>query len=75
MLPTYNLLQKHLKLQLQAFSFYELVGIHNKVNEVIEEQMLLKTNALNAKAKLLKYRLLLTSLIYFAALVLVPWNK
>jgi len=36
---------------------------------------MLKTNTLNAQAKLLKYRLLLTSPVYFAALVLVPWNK
>ena len=36
---------------------------------------MLKTNTLNAQAKLLKYRLLLTLPVYFAALVLVPWNK
>ena len=36
---------------------------------------MLKINTLNAQAKLLKYRLLLTLLVYFAALVLVPWNK
>ena len=60
---------------MRALSSYKLVGIHNEVNEVIKEQTLLKTNTLNAVAKLLKYRLLLTSLVYFAALVLVPWNK
>jgi len=36
---------------------------------------MLKTNTLNVEAKLLKYRLLLTLLIYFAILVLVLWNK
>jgi len=36
---------------------------------------MLYINTLNIEAKLLKYRLLLTSLIYYAALVLIPWNK
>jgi len=36
---------------------------------------MLKINTLNAQAKLLKYRLLLTLPVYFAALVLVLWNK
>jgi hypothetical protein len=51
------------------------VGIYNNIEEIVKEQTMLKTNTLNAQAKLLKYRLLLTSLVYFAALVLVLWNK
>jgi hypothetical protein len=51
------------------------VGIYNNAEEVIKEQIMLKINTLNAQAKLLKYRLLLTLLIYFAILVLVSWNK
>ena len=51
------------------------MGIYDDAEEVIKEQTMLKTNTLNAQAKLLKYRLLLTLLVYFAALVLVPWNK
>jgi hAT family C-terminal dimerisation region len=74
-LLAYTLLREHLESQLRALSSYELVGIYNDVKEVIKQQIMLKTNTLNAEAKLLKYRLLLTSLVYFAALVLVPWNK
>ena len=51
------------------------MGIYDDAEEVIKEQTMLKTNTLNAQAKLLKYRLLLTLPVYFAALVLVPWNK
>ena len=51
------------------------MGIYNNIEEVVKEQIMLKTNTLNAQAKLLKYKLLLTSLVYFAALVLVLWNK
>ena len=51
------------------------MGIYNNAKEVIKEQIMLKTNTLNAQAKLLKYQLLLTSPVYFAVLVLVPWNK
>jgi hypothetical protein len=31
------------------------VGIYDDIKEVIEEQTMLKTNTLNAEAKLLKY--------------------
>ena len=51
------------------------MGIYDDAEEVIKEQTMLKTNTLNAQAKLLKYRLLLTLPVYFATLVLVPWNK
>jgi hypothetical protein len=39
------------------------------------ERSRLQTNALNAQAKLLKYRLLLVSPVYILAVVLVPWYK
>jgi len=74
-LLVYTLLREHLESQLQALSSYKLVGIYNNAKEVIKQQIMLKINTLNAEAKLLKYRLLLTLPIYFAVLVLVPWNK
>ena len=74
-LLVYTLLREHLESQLQALSSYKLVGMYNNAKEVIKQQIMLKINTLNAEAKLLKYRLLLTLPIYFAVLVLVPWNK
>lgn len=40
-----------------------------------EERSRLQINTINADAKLLKYRLLLTSPVYYAAVVLIPWMK
>lgn len=42
---------------------------------IFDERTLFRTNIQNASAKLLKYRLKLTSPVYYAAVVLIPWMR
>lgn len=69
-LPAYNTMREHMRNQLYAF-------ISNKYlqEDAEEEKSRLQINTINADAKLLKYRLLLTSPVYYAAAVLIPWMK
>ena len=57
--------------QLQAFNTNEYLQAKDPKNE----RSMLQTNIINADRKLQKYRALLTSPVYYAAVVLVPQQK
>jgi hypothetical protein len=80
-LPAFDLMEDHLAEQLEAFDAATLIegGVYNKESRAIEGAVYTRsmghTNTLNAQAKLLKYKRLNTSVVLFAACVLVPWRK
>jgi hypothetical protein len=80
-LPAFDLIEDYLAEQLEAFDAATLIegGVYNKESRAIEGAVYTRsmghTNTLNAQAKLLKYKRLNTSVVLFAACVLVPWRK
>lgn len=69
-LPAHNIIREHMRNQLCAFTSNKYLQ-----EDAEEERSRLQINTINADAKLLKYRLLLTSPVYYAAVVLIPWMK
>jgi len=67
-MPAYNIIRDHMQEQLQAFNTNEYLQAKDPKNE----RSMLQTNIINADRKLQKYRALLTSPVYYAAVVLVP---
>lgn len=77
-LPAYNLLATHLTSQLLHFEGLfdpELDDPELNVVEGGRQKSQLEINTINAQYKLQKYRKLLTSPVYPAAQVLLPWIK
>jgi hypothetical protein len=70
-MPAYDILKEHIKDQLQAFNSNEILQLDDPENE----RSRLQINIMNADIKLQKYRALLTSPVYYTAVVLVPWIK
>ena len=70
-LPAYNIMREHMQNQLCGFTSNKYL----QEEDAKEERSRLQINTMNADAKLLKYRLLLTSPVYYAAVVLIPWMK
>jgi hypothetical protein len=77
-LPAYNLLSNHLTTQLLHFEGLfdpELDDQELNAAEGGRQRSQLEINTMNAQYKLRKYRKLLTSPVYAAAQVLLPWVK
>lgn len=77
-LPAYNLLSNHLTTQLLHFEGLfdpELDEQELNAAEGGRQRSQLEINTMNAQYKLQKYRKLLTSPVYAAAQVLLPWVK
>jgi hypothetical protein len=70
-MPAYDIMQDHIQDQLQCFNTNEYLQLEDSENE----RSRLQVNIMNANAKLKKYKALLTSPVYIAAVVLVPWTK
>jgi hypothetical protein len=73
-LPAYNVLHEHIETQLRHFTAEAMIDVEG-LYDAPGQQTMLQTNTMNAQSKLKKYRGLLSSPVYPAALVLVPWNK
>ena len=71
MIPAYDILKEHIKEQLQNFNSNEVL----QLDDLEYERSRLQINIMNANLKLQKYRALLTSPVYYAAVVLDPWIK
>lgn len=74
-LPAYNYLSNHLTEQLLHFEGLFDPKLVEDALEVHGQKSQLEINTINAQRKLQKYRDRLTSPVYAAALMLVPWNK
>jgi hypothetical protein len=70
-MSAYDILKEHIKDQLQACNSNEVLQLDDLENE----RSRLQINIMNADIKLQKYRALLTSPVYYIAVVLVPWIK
>lgn len=70
-MPAYNIIAEHMQEQLRNFNSNDSLQAEDLENE----RSRLQINIMNADAKLQKYRALLTSPVYYAAVVLVPWRK
>jgi hypothetical protein len=70
-MPAYDIIQNYIQDQLQCFNTNEYLQSEDSENE----RSRLQVNIMNADAKLKKYRALLTSPVYIAAVVLVLWTK
>jgi hypothetical protein len=70
-LPSYERAKVHIDNEIQRFSR----NIYLDSEDIGGHLSRLLTNALNASAKLAKYRLKMTSPVYILAVVLVPWFK
>lgn len=70
-MPAYDIIKGYIKEQIQVFNSNDFLQLEDFENEKLR----LQTNIMNANTKLQKYRALLTSPIYYAAVVLVPQIK
>ena len=70
-MPAYNIIKDHIQDQLQIFNTNNFLQLEDTENE----RSRLQTNIMNADAKLKKYQALLTSPVYYAAVIPVPWTK
>ena len=70
-LPAYNVIKEHIAEKLEAFNSNQYLLVHDEEGE----RLRLKVNIINANPKLLKYRELLISPVYLAAVVLIPRIK
>jgi hypothetical protein len=70
-IPAFNIMKDHIQDQLRIFNTNDFL----QLEDIENERSRLQTNIMNADAKLKKYRALLTSLVYYVAVILVPWTK
>jgi len=67
-MPAYNIMKDYIQEQLQAFNTNKYLQAEDPENK----RLMLQTNIMNVDKKLQKYQALLTSPVYYAAVVLVP---
>jgi hypothetical protein len=69
--PAYDIIKGHIEEQLRVFNFNDFLRSEDSENK----RSRMQTNIMNTDAKLQKYRALLTSPVYYAVVILVPWIK
>jgi hypothetical protein len=71
-IPSFDYMEEHLQLQLESFSLRNQLSIEQ---DGAPEYSIGYINTLKAQLKLQKYKKNNTSVVLYAACVLIPWRK